>query len=139
MRSRKGMNWKSWLAGAMAVMMTMTAMPVGTVLAAQEEEQQQETENQETTGKNNISYTGRSLDFNSGWKFILKNVTEASDIQYDDSNWQNITLPHDWSIEQDFNPASKANAQGGYLDGGTGWYRKTFTLDESMKGKKSIH
>ena len=136
MRSRKGMNWKSWLAGAMAVMMTMTAMPVGTVLAAQEEEQQQETENQETTGKNNISYTGRSLDFNSGWKFILKNVTEASDIQYDDSNWQNITLPHDWSIEQDFNPASKANAQGGYLDGGTGWYRKTFTLDESMKGKR---
>lgn len=50
------MNWKSWLAGTMAVMMTVTAIPAGTVLAAAPEDgQQQETELQEKE-KNHISF-----------------------------------------------------------------------------------
>lgn len=99
-------------------------------------EEQKGNELEELAGGNHISFTGRTLDFNSGWKFIQKHIEEAPNVNYDDSSWRDVTLPHDWSIEQDFNPSSQVNAQGGYLDGGAGWYRKTFTLDESMKGKK---
>lgn len=102
-------------------------------------EEQKGNELEELAGGNHISFTGRTLDFNSGWKFIQKHIEETPNVNYDDSSWRDVTLPHDWLIEQDFNPSSQANAQGGYLDGGAGWYRKTFTLDESMKGKKSIH
>ena len=38
-----------------------------------------------------------------------------------------LTLPHDWSIELAFNSASAAGSGGGFLDGGVGWYRKSFT------------
>ncbi|GHI00041.1 hypothetical protein AM1BK_35830 [Neobacillus kokaensis] len=47
-----------------------------------------------------------------------------------------MSLPHDWSIELDFNKDSLATHEGGYLDGGVGWYRKTFTVPSAMEGKR---
>jgi beta-galactosidase len=47
-------------------------------------------------------------------------------------------LPHDWSIELPFNKSSSAGSGGGYLDGGIGWYRKTFTLDSSYANKRIL-
>jgi beta-galactosidase len=88
----------------------------------------------------------RSLDFNQNWKFALVNTKDITDPdgrfanvedpQFNDSSWRTLTLPHDWSIEQ--NPTAKAPAEGGtgFLEGGLGWYRKTFTLPPSMKDKK---
>lgn len=78
----------------------------------------------------------RQLSFNDGWQFNLGDVSGASASSYDDSAWGNVTLPHDWSISLPFNQNSAAGGTGGYLDGGTGWYRKTFTLPQSMAGKK---
>lgn len=46
-----------------------------------------------------------------------------------------MTLPHDYSIDQGFSTAAPAEQESGYVLGGTGWYRKSFTLDESMQGK----
>jgi beta-galactosidase len=44
-----------------------------------------------------------------------------------------VDLPHDWSIE---GPYSPKNASGtGFLPGGIAWYRKTFRLPASMRGK----
>jgi len=45
-------------------------------------------------------------------------------------------LPHDWSIFNSFNQRSPAGDGGGYLDGGIGWYRKTFTVPSDYSGKK---
>ena len=45
-------------------------------------------------------------------------------------------MPHDWSAELPFNKSSPAGGGGGFLDGGIGWYRKTFTLDSSYSGQK---
>ena len=53
---------------------------------------------------------------------------------YDDSSWEQVNLPHDYSIEQDFSKSMEAES--GYLPGGIGWYRKNFKLDESAQGKQ---
>ena len=45
-------------------------------------------------------------------------------------------MPHDWSIELSFNSSSPAGSGGGFLDGGVGWYRKSFTLDSGAAGQR---
>ena len=78
---------------------------------------------------------GRSvLDFNPGWKFYKGDVTEGQKTDLDDSKWRQLDLPHDWSIE---GPFSKNNYScTGYLPGGIGWYRKTFTVPGNESGRK---
>ncbi len=80
----------------------------------------------------------REIFFNEDWRFFLEtgNAVSAAGKDFDDSAWRLLDLPHDYSIEQDFDANSPAGANGGYLNGGVGWYRKTFTLPESMKGKR---
>lgn len=74
-------------------------------------------------------------NFNLYWKFHRNEVVgEGSYRGLDDSNWRDVTLPHDWSVEE---PFSKENASGtGYLPGGVGWYRKHFLLGEELENKK---
>jgi beta-galactosidase len=84
-------------------------------------------------------YNGlRGKDFNSGWRFNLGDVTGAQAIAFDDSTWRHLNVPHDWSIELPFDQSSRAGSGGGYLDGGVGWYRKTFTLDQANSGQKIL-
>ena len=73
-------------------------------------------------------------EFNDDWKFCLEPEGDASDKDYSESGWSDVTLPHDWSIEQDFD--SKVGTGVGALPGGNGWYRKHFTLPQSVKGKR---
>ena len=32
------------------------------------------------------------------WRFVNEEVTDAWRIDYDDSKWQKVTVPHDWAI-----------------------------------------
>ena len=75
----------------------------------------------------------RETNFNEGWKFNLGDVNGVQNMGYNDAAWKDITIPHDFSIFQNF--TSSGEAESGYLPGGTGWYRKTFTLPESFEGK----
>ena len=79
---------------------------------------------------------GRGSDFNGNWKFQQGDVTGGYATGFDDSGWHKLSLPHDWSIEQPFNQNSAAGGGGGYLDGGIGWYRKTFYLPDSVSAKR---
>ena len=74
--------------------------------------------------------------FNNDWKFHLGDVTEASQVQFDDSEWRLLNLPHDWAVEGDFSPHNPSGTGGGALPGGVGWYRKSFMADNSYQGKK---
>jgi len=75
----------------------------------------------------------REIDFGFDWKFQKGDFKQAVNPQYDDSKWQQLTLPHDWSIE---GPYSRDYASGtGYLPGGIAWYRKSFQIEPSLKGK----
>lgn len=58
--------------------------------------------------------------------------TDESAVSYNDSGWKSVTIPHDWSIYDDFNPSSPATYEGGYLDGGDAWYRTSFYADDDM-------
>ena len=78
----------------------------------------------------------RSTVINDSWKFHLGSIAGASDKELNDADWDNVDLPHDFSITQDF--TSSGEAESGFLPGGTGWYRKHFTLAESLKGKRIV-
>ena len=73
--------------------------------------------------------------FTKDWKFILSDSIDASEPDYPDSDWRTLDLPHDYSIEGEFGEDNPAMPGGGALPGGIGWYRKTFTTDESQKDK----
>ena len=79
--------------------------------------------------------TRKTENFDKGWKFNLGDVTDAQASGFDDSLWEVLDLPHDWSIEGKFSKDNPATPSGGALPGGIGWYRKTFTIPVSEKGR----
>ena len=79
---------------------------------------------------------GRTVvDFDSNWHFHLGDVNGAELTSFNDANWRNLNLPHDWSIEGKFSKDNPATPEGGALPGGIGWYRKTFIEPASAKNK----
>ncbi|NQT19561.1 MAG: DUF4982 domain-containing protein [Planctomycetes bacterium] len=76
--------------------------------------------------------------FEQNWRFLKSNAPNAHKVPFDDSKWRKLNLPHDWSIEGPFDPKDRGGSGGGYLPGGRGWYRKTFTLPEEHRGKRVI-
>jgi len=74
--------------------------------------------------------------FTEGWKFFKGDATGAERESYNDGKWRTLDLPHDWSIE---GPFSKEWASGtGYLPGGIGWYRKSFTIAQPATNNKTF-
>ena len=76
-----------------------------------------------------------TVNFDKDWRFHLGDVANGEDPELDDSQWRVLNLPHDWSIEGEFNKKNPATPGGGALPGGVGWYRKSFTLPTAAKGK----
>ncbi|HEY4324846.1 MAG TPA: glycoside hydrolase family 2 TIM barrel-domain containing protein [Mucilaginibacter sp.] len=75
------------------------------------------------------------VSFDSNWKFTLGDNEQAKYIEFDDSKWRALDLPHDWSIEGSFGEKNPATQAEGGLPAGIGWYRKVFTLPHSSKNK----
>ena len=75
-----------------------------------------------------------SFDF--GWRFSRGDFPGAQNAEFSESNWKNVVLPHDWSIEGPFDEKEPAGQSGGYLPTGIGWYRKRFHLPGSSKDKQ---
>lgn len=82
------------------------------------------------------------FDFN--WRFQKGGALGAETPSFDDSKWRVVDLPHDWSIEDlkdtnsPFNIDAISQVNGGFTTGGTGWYRKTFTIPAELKDKRFI-
>lgn len=88
----------------------------------------------------------RTVAFDSDWRFLKGNPADAQNPGFDDSQWRMLDLPHDWSIEDlpdqikdsiigPFSKASVGKMSTGYTIGGTGWYRKNFTLSKNDENK----
>jgi beta-galactosidase len=73
--------------------------------------------------------------FDNDWKLFLGDSPSASTIDFDDKSWRTLDLPHDWSIEGTVDKNNPMGNDGGYFPAGIGWYRKTFIVPESWKGK----
>jgi hypothetical protein len=87
---------------------------------------------------NNYSYGQLSdreeLNFNFNWKFYKGDIANGQEPLLDDSGWRILDLPHDWSIEGDFNKNYASST--GYLPAGVGWYRKAFSIPSDGKNRK---
>jgi beta-galactosidase len=78
----------------------------------------------ETKGITNTN----KINFNNDWKFQLGNISKAEQVDFDDSSWRNLDLPHDWSVEGKADSIwASATA---YFPTGIGWYRKTFKIEK---------
>lgn len=91
---------------------------------------------------NKVSQSGLSFTacekINEDWLFKLITSSPTAN-EYNRTEAQNaltaadfipVNLPHDWSIYNNFNNTSKATYEGGYLDGGDAWYKKTLTITD---------
>lgn len=79
---------------------------------------------------NNLSaHNRKDLIIDDNWRFTRENPANAEQIDYNDSYWENISLPHSWN--------SRDGQDGGndYYRG-TGWYRKWFSVDSKYKGQR---
>ncbi|MDR3194132.1 MAG: DUF4982 domain-containing protein [Tannerella sp.] len=86
-------------------------------------------------GENAVQADLRRQTFDFDWKFYLGEAEEAVAPGYDDSRWEDIQLPHDWSVCHPFDSTISRGWDMGFLPGGTGWYRKTFHLPAACKGR----
>ena len=101
------------------------------------------------------------LDF--GWRFQLGHASDpARDLgfgvkqddfaksgefkfateKFDDSKWRELNLPHDWAVELPFVHDDNLQSHGykplgrSYPETSVGWYRKTFDIPESDRGRR---
>lgn len=92
------------------------------------------------------------MDF--GWKFHLGNdwgpgvsLAKAgtgygpASVEFSDASWRSVNLPHDWAVELPFD--KRADGSHGFKAIGEGfpqnsiaWYRRTFDLNQTDKGKR---
>lgn len=96
------------------------------------------------------SYAQRSETlFDDNWKFYKGDVPNGESQNIDEGNWRTVELPHDWSIEDlanqsdsvigPFSIKSVGATSTGYTVGGTAWYRKHFSLNNTSGKKLSIY
>ncbi|MEC0267787.1 sugar-binding domain-containing protein [Paenibacillus anseongense] len=58
-------------------------------------------------------------------------------MEWNDSTWQTVQLPHDWSYQQPFDRENGV-PNFGFKPRGMGWYRKKFRLAAEEQGKQLI-
>lgn len=95
-----------------------------------------------------IAHAQRKTSLDQGWKFHRGDVVNGEAIDFNDTRWRTLTVPHDFSMEPAFIPSNGRQRIASWSDvqigpfsrlnfgdgdtgqtvGGTGWYRKTFEL-----------
>lgn len=80
----------------------------------------------------------RKINFNDGWKFKLGDYPKAIDIAFNDTDWEAVNIPHDWSIEGEINKDNPSGKQGGYYPCGMGFYRKSFPFSSAWSDKRVL-
>ena len=82
------------------------------------------------------------------WKFTNYDYGAAFQEDFDDADWQKVTIPHDWAVQQDFNfehdvqlttviqdgetaPRLRTGRSGALPYVGIGWYRTNYTISNT--------
>jgi len=74
-------------------------------------------------------------NFNAGWKFAHGSQPGAEAVNFNDTSWMPVRLPHDWAISGPYEPEGDGHT-GKLPWRGEGWYRKTFSLPAADAGKR---
>ncbi|HVX85672.1 MAG TPA: glycoside hydrolase family 2 TIM barrel-domain containing protein [Phycisphaerae bacterium] len=69
------------------------------------------------------------------WLFARGDTPAAQDPAFADQSWQQVELPHDWSIDGPYD--AKWSGSEAFLPGGIGWYRKHFT-QPALSGQERV-
>jgi len=102
-----------------------------------------------------ISQVREVKELDTNWKFQKTSQENAFEVNFDDSKWETVTVPHDWAIYGPFDKeidkqrvaivqngeevaSEKTGRTGSLPHVGTAWYRNKFTLPQYEKGKKVI-
>ena len=100
-----------------------------------------------------VEQTRQEVLLEEGWKFTREDGDFAQ-VDFDDSQWQSVTVPHDWAIYGPFDSNNdaqvvaitqnferfaslKTGRTGGLPYVGTGWYRLEFDVPDFTQGKKA--
>ncbi len=103
----------------------------------------------------NITAQHTEINLEKNWKFTKGDFPEAINANFDDSNWENVIVPHDWAIYGPFDKTvdmqvvaitqnnetiatEKTGRTGALPFIGVGWYRREFIVPEFKKGKKVL-
>ena len=68
----------------------------------------------------------QKLNFNGGWRLAVGDFAEAAKPDYDDSLWQQVTLPYAFNGDEAFRKDIVD------LTDTVCWYRKTFIMKQMM-------
>jgi len=72
----------------------------------------------------------QKLNFNADWRLMVGDFTEAAQVDYDDNQWQQVTLPYAFNGDEAFRKDIVD------LTDTVCWYRKTFALSgKDVQGK----
>lgn len=71
----------------------------------------------------------KAHDFNIGWRFLKGNVEKAEQVDFDDSTWEIVNVPHGLELTPE-ESSGCSNYQG------EAWYRKHFDVPAEMKGRR---
>jgi len=74
--------------------------------------------------------------FNPDWKFIREDVTNAEQVDFDDSKWTTVSAPHTYNDADSYEHIISHSGGDRYPYGGIAWYRKHFKLPVSAKDGK---
>src|SRR4051812_9869907 len=78
------------------------------------------------------SSSRQKVNFNRGWRFLRSDATGAQNVDFDDSKWVPVALPHDFEAPYDVGGANGGRS----FSVGVGWYRKHFTVPASWSGQR---
>jgi beta-galactosidase len=78
-----------------------------------------------------------TLNFNSEWRFLKADPPDAEQTQFNDSSWTKVSAPHTFNDTDTFDHWTVPGHIGETNQWtGRAWYRKSFTLPDSFKGRK---
>jgi beta-galactosidase len=78
-----------------------------------------------------------TLNFNPDWKFLKADPADAASPSFDDRAWTKVFLPHTYNDADTFDDWSLLGHRGEQNQwGGRTWYRKTFSLPQSLANRK---
>lgn len=101
-----------------------------------------------------VGQTHRTVELlDTGWRFALGAYPDAPLPGFDDSQWQMVSVPHDWAIAGPFDMNNdlrytriiedgdktaklRTGFTGSLPTTGIGWYRKRFTLPDTRPGDR---
>lgn len=78
----------------------------------------------------------QEIPLRDSWKFKAGDNAAWSAKDENDSTWEPVTLPHDWNIVGKVSRNAPTGGSGGFVEAGTAWYRRTFTLPENVAGRR---